>query len=534
MARRRIMVRDVAEILEHWQAGRSIRAIARSLGADRSTIRKYIAAAKAQGYHPGPGGGPPQGWKAWVAETFPGLTERGRNRPTRAELERFREDIIAGLKETNAKTVWQRLKDDKGLTCSYNSLLRYVRRELPGAGKPVRITVLRPDPPPGEEAQLDFGYLGLWPDPLTGKGRRLWAFAMVLSHSRHIYARAVRRMDQVTWLESHVAGFKFWDGVPARLVPDNLKDGILKPDLYDPKFNRGYEELAHHYGCLIDPARAGKPQDKPRVERIIPYIRESFWKGRDFSMLSLEEINHALEQWCLKVAGMRIHGTTRQRPLEVFLSVEKSALKPLPPDPFEIATWYRAKVGDDCHVYVASSGYSVPYQYRGKVLDVRVTNTLVQCFLEHELVKTHLRAGKGKRSTDWNDYPPEKGAFFSRTPDWCRARAARMGEAAKEVVENLLADHLLHHLRQVHGILRLEEKYGSQRLNAACRRALDFGDPGYRTIKTILEKALDQQTAITAPEPAVVKAFLRGPKELFAHITEAKEAFHGQSASPAE
>ena len=121
MARRRIMVRDVAEILEHWQAGRSIRAIARSLGADRSTIRKYIAAAKAQGYHPGPGGGPPQGWKAWVAETFPGLTERGRNRPTRAELERFREDIIAGLKETNAKTVWQRLKDDKGLTYSYNS-----------------------------------------------------------------------------------------------------------------------------------------------------------------------------------------------------------------------------------------------------------------------------------------------------------------------------------------------------------------------------------------------------------------------------
>jgi len=107
-----------------------------------------------------------------------------------------------------------------------------------------------------------------------------------------------------------VAGFDFWGGVPARLVPDNLGSGILKADLYDPKFNRGYEELAHHYGILIDPARAGKPKDKPRVERIVPYIRESFWAGRDF--FSLEEINRGLLQWCLKVAGQRIHGTTRQ------------------------------------------------------------------------------------------------------------------------------------------------------------------------------------------------------------------------------
>lgn len=532
MARRRILVRDVAEIMEHWQAGRSIRAIARSLGADRDTIRRYVRAAGGQGYHPGPGGGPEQGWKAWVTQTFPGLSEQGRQMPTWIELERFREDIIVGLRETNGKTVWQRLRDNKGLTCSYNSFLRYVRWKVPDAGKPARITVRRDDPPPGEEAQIDFGYLGLWEGPLTGKRYRLWAFAMVLAHSRHLFACVVHRMDRVTWVQSHVAGFQFWGGVPARLVPDNLGSGVIKADLYDPKFNRSYEELARHYGCLIDPARAGKPRDKPRIERMVSYIRDSFWKGRTF--LSFEEINQALREWCLKVAGMRIHGTTRQRPLETFLAVEKPVLKPLPRDQFEIATWYQAKVGDDCHVYAASGGYSVPYQYRGKRLDIRISSTLAQCFLDHELIKTHPRAGKGKRSTDWNDYPPEKGAFFSRTPDWCRNKARKMGHAVSEVIEVLLADHLLHHLRQVHGILRLGEKYGERRLDAACRRALDFGDPAYRTIKSILEKGLDQEVAVITGLP-IAGAFLRGPQDLFASIAEeGKEAFYAQSPSPAE
>ena len=309
---------------------------------------------------------------------------------------------------------------------------------------------------------------------------------------------------------------------------------MLKADLYDPKFNRGYEELAHHYGTLIDPARAGKPKDKPRVERIVPYVRESFWAGRDFSGLDLEEINRELLEWCLKVAGQRIHGTIRQRPLEVFLAVEKPTLKPLPQDPFESATWYRAKVGDDCHVYVASGGYSVPYQYRGEFLDVRVARRQVECFLDHELVKTHCRVGKGKRSTDWNDYPPEKGAFFSRTPDWCRAKAAQMGRAVERVVEALLSDHLLHHLRQVHGILRLGEKYGASRLDAACCRALEFGDPRYRTIKNILEKGLDKEIVMATPSPVLSRAFLRGPEELFAPITEIKEVLHDQSASSGE
>lgn len=512
-------MRDAGEILEHWQAGRKTRAIARSLGAGRPTIRKYIAIAEAHGYHPG-GPPPPQGWKAFLQEAAPEVFNPALGSAIFAEIRSRHDQIKEAVADTNLMTAWQRLREGQGLKASYSSFRRYVLKHLPEAMAQTQVTVRREDPPPGDEAQIDFGYLGLWQDPSSGKRCRLWVFAMVLSHSRHMFARAVLHVDQVAWLESHVAAFEFWGGAPARLVSDNLKPGIVKADLYDPQFNRGYEELAHHYGVLIDPARAGKPKDKPRVERIIPYIRDSFWAGRSF--LTLEEINRELLPWCLRVAGLRIHGTTRQRPLEVFGAVEKPALKPLPLEPFEIATWVKAKVGWDCYFYAGGAGYTAPYPYAGKEVMVRLTPRLVHAYFGYELVKTHLRKAKGQRSTDWDDFPPEKAEFFRRTPDWCREQAALLGDEVKKAVEALLDDHLLYHLRQIRGILRMGEKHGASRLNAACSRANAFGDPSFRTIKNILEKGLDREQALATPVVAA-GAFLRGPEELLLPLTFGQE-----------
>ena len=516
-------MRDIAEILEHWQAGRSIRAMARSLGTSRPTVRKYICIAEAHGYRPGqlP---PAEGWRAFLQEAAPEVFDPVAQSRVFAELRSLRGRIEEMLAETSLLTAWQRLREEQHMKASYSSFRRYVQKHLPGFLERPHITVRREDPPPGEEAQIDFGYLGLWDDPASGKKCRLWAFAMVLSHSRHMFACAVQHMDQRAWLESHVAGFEFWGGAPARLVPDNLKPGVLKPDLYDPRLSRGYEEMAHHYGVLIDPARAGKPKDKPRIERMVPYIRDSFWAGRDFS--SFEQINREMAQWCLKVAGQRIHGTTKQRPMEVFSAVERMALKRLPEEPFEMATWTKAKVGWDCYFYAGGAGYTIPYAHAGKEVTVRLTHKLVQAYLGYELVKTHLRVSKGCRATDWDDFPPEKAAFFRRTPDWCRQQAGQMGEEVMKTVESLLEDHLLYHLRQIHGILRLAEKYGPGRLNAACGRANTFGDPSYRTVKTILERGLDQEMALAAPAIAA-GAFLRGPQELLLHLVWPQEVRHG-------
>lgn len=516
VGRRSFAVRDIAEILQHWHAGRPLKAVARSLGIDRKTVRKYAALAQQAGFAAGSGLEPPEGWAAWLDDAYPGLREQSRQQPTSALLDPWREEVLHLLREVPPTTAWRRLHRERGLQVSLPSFRRYVQRHLPEVARPPRVTVRRPDPPPGDEGQVDYEYLGLWQDPWTGRRRMVHAWAMVLSCSRHVFARAVMKMDQQAWLESHIAAFAFFHGAPRRVVPDNLKAGVLRPDLYDPHFNRGYEELARHYGFLIDPARVRKPTDKPRIERILSFLRADFWRGRSFE--SLAAINAALEVWCREVAGQRVHGTTGQRPQEIFHRVEQPALLPLPAAPFDLAQWTQAKVARDCHIQVGGAWYSIPSRYVGKTLAVRLTSSLVQAFLEHQLIKTHVRVSKGQRSTDWDDYPPEKAAFFRRTPDWCRAQARGLGPAVASAVGALLAVHALHHLRQAQGVLRLGEKYGPTRLDAACARALAFGDPAYRTIKTILERGLEGEAASLPVQTTLAGAFLRGPQELLATL----------------
>ena len=146
-------------------------------------------------------------------------------------------------------------------------------------------------------------------------------------------------------------------------------------------------------------------------------------------------------------------------------------------------------------------------------MDVKLGSRTVEIYLDSNLLKTHPRGEKWRRVTDWNDYPPEKAAFFQRTPEWYRHKASTIGIATKETIDSLLKLHAFHYLRQCQGILRLEEKYGAERLERACTRANAFGDPGYRTVKTILERELDKQTPLFEPIREA-GAFLRGPEEL--------------------
>jgi transposase len=518
MVRRSFTVRDIAEILTHWQAGRPLRQIARSLGVDRNTVRKYVDLAVRLGYRPGEVRFSLQEWSAIVAEHAPELAEPARHSLVFAEIRRYHEAIVAGLQANTASTVWQRLRDEQGLQASQRSFHRYIERYVPDHLPRAQATVRRDDPPPGQEAQVDFGYLGLWPDPKLGKARKLWAFVMILSYSRHMFVYVVTRLDQSAWLQAHVAAFAFFAGAPDILVIDNLTPGVLHPDLYDPKLNRGYAELAAHYGVLIDPCRVAHPKDKPRVERPMRYIRDSFFAGRTFG--NLDEINQAAAKWCLSVAGERLHRTTRQRPLDLFLREEAAALHALPAQPFELVTWTQGKVARDCHVQIGRILYSVPYRYIGQTLAVRVSSRTVEFYLDQELVKTHLRSPDGRRQTDWNDYPPEKAQFFRRNPDWCRAQAGRLGPAVAHVVEALLAQHALHFLRQCQGIIRLAERYGPGRLNAACQLALAYGDPTYQTVRNILHNAREGQDPLpwlTGPDAsAVTGAYLHGPERLFA------------------
>ena len=364
---------DITEILVHWHAGRSISEIARSLGVDRNTVRKYTAAAQEAGMQPGDQPLGATRWAEFVREWFPHLVSTELQHPRFAEIAPYHELIGEMLKTNTVTTVHQRLRDERGLGVSITTFRRYVWATMPNhQANRARVTVRKDDPPPGQEAQIDYGYLGQWIDPATGRIRRVWAFVMVLSASRHLFVRPVLAMTLAAWVQAHVGALGFFGGAPRRLVTDNLKASVVRPDLYDPKLNRTYAELASHYGMLIDPARARKPKDKPRVERPIPYVRDSFFAGRDFP--SLEAMQQAAVTWSLEVAGRRAcRPLGGAQPLAVFQATERPVLLVLPAEPYELAVWATPKVAADCHISVDGALYSVPWRLVGRRVDVRST-----------------------------------------------------------------------------------------------------------------------------------------------------------------
>jgi transposase len=215
-------------------------------------------------------GGPPvsaERWAELAREWFPELADTRLRQVTWPAIGEHRDYIVDQLAAgVTMATIHQRLADERGLAVPVASLRRYAAANLPEEARRSQVTVLRLVPAEaGQEAQVDYGQLGRWTDPRTGRRHVVNAFAMVLCCSRMLFVRPVIVMDQRAWTECHVAAFGFFGGVPPRLVPDNLRTGVDRPGLYDPRINRSYAELAAHYDCLVDPAQPRKPTDKPLV-----------------------------------------------------------------------------------------------------------------------------------------------------------------------------------------------------------------------------------------------------------------------------
>ncbi len=248
----------------------------------------------------------------------------------------------------------------------------------------------------------------------------------------------------------------------------------------------------------------------------MPYIRDSFWRGREFT--SLAEMQRAALLWCVEVAGQRsCRSLDGAAPASVFAVVEAEALQPLPVKAFVLATWATALVGPDIHAKVGKTIYSVPWRLIGQRLDARCTATVVQFFHNGTLVATHGRKPKGKQ-TDFGHYPPEKIAFRMRTPTWCRTRAMEIGPACVEVIAGLLEVNALFRLRAAQGVLGQADKHTPQRLEAACAKAIAVGDPSYRTVKGILTAGVETEPAPPGTGDGGAAAHLHGPVRLFANV----------------
>jgi transposase len=498
-------------MFRHWNAGRSQVQIYQALNIDRKTIRKYLAPALAEGLQPTPDEMfDEEAWRARIQRWFPELvdpTARALTWPQIAAHHQWIADQLAV--PVTVATIAQRLRDDHQVEVSESTVRRYIATTFTEARLEDRVTVPRGAVEPGSEAQIDYGKLGMWCDPVSGRRVAVWVFAMILSCSRALFVQPILKMDQGSWNASHVAAFEFFGGVPARLVCDNLKTGVDRADLYDPQINLAYAELATFYGTLIDPARARKPKDKPRIERPMPYIRDSFFAGREFT--SLAQMQAEALRWTTEVYGVHKHrGLDGQTPASVFTALEADALIPLPPRPFEPVIYTIGRVAPDCHVKSGKALYSVPWRLMGQHATVRTAGDMVQIFCNDTVVATHVLHLSG-RSTNFEHYPPHKIAHTLRSVTWCRTQAEQIGPGAVAIVAELSTVNAIHRLRAIQGIIRLREKYGDTRLDAACARALAIGDPHYRTVKGILVAGTehgDDPPHQLAPAPP---AMLRGP-----------------------
>jgi transposase len=313
------------------------------------------------------------------------------------------QELIEKLRQEGVEiaAIRERLKE-RGFAGSYSAVYRYVRKLEPLTPE---VTV-RVETRPGEEIQVDFGYAGLMIDPDTGKLRKTWVFVATLSWSRHQYAEFVFDQKVETWLRLHRNTFSFLNGVPTRVVIDNLKAAIIRACWHDPQAQQSYRECAEHYGFLIDPCRPRTPKHKGKVEQGgVHYVKRNFLGGREPTTIT--QANRDVLRWVMTTAGQRIHGTTKEKPLERY-ETERTALLPLPNTPYDMAVWKQLKLHRDCYVVFEQSYYSAPFRLVGQQLWVRGGTQEVQIYTnDYQLVATHPRAQRpGRRLTHPDHLPP--------------------------------------------------------------------------------------------------------------------------------
>lgn len=511
---------DIHELVRLLRDGASDRDVPQLLRLNRRTVARYRRWAQTEGVLDGPVPSV-RDLEERLARTLPPALP-----PQQVStVEPYREEILAyRARGMEVAAIRARLEEVhghaisySGHAISYSAVWRLVRR----VAVPTPETFVRVEVPPGSEAQVDFGYAGRTIDPATGALRKTWAFVMVLSCSRHLYAELVFDQRVETWLLCHRHAFECFGGVPERVVLDNLKAAILHASVHDPTVQRAYRECALHYGFRIDPNPPRAPHLKGKVEQGgVHFVTRNFLAGRDPA--TLPDLNRKLRQWTLTVAGERVHGTTKEAPLDRFALVERAALRPVPPTPYDLAVWKQATRHRDCHLVFDRAFYSAPYRLVGQRLWIRGGARLVEIFsLDHVLIATHDRATRpGDRKTNLAHLPPHKLPGLLANRDTCRAQAAALGPATAAVVERLLAHQPEDRLRSAQRRLRLGTTMGQARLEHACARALHFETPDYLTVRRIVAAGLEAACLPTAVVPAQTPplTFVRRPQEFAASL----------------
>jgi hypothetical protein len=334
--------------------------------------------------------------------------------------------------------------------------------------------MVRIEMPPAQETQLDYGKVGLLFDVAEGRNRTVHAFCGVLSHSRLPFVQFAFSQDERMFAGSIVDMVEYYDGVTEFLSMDNLKAGVIKPDLYDPTLNKSLAELADHYGVFINTCRVATPTDKAKVERFIPVARELFRKLKYLHPTAdIRTLNGLALDWCREEYGKREHGTTKRPPMEVFMTTEKSRLKPLPAERFETPQWKEAPVHPDQFFTYAGKRYSLPSFYKHKRVWIRENGRILRVFYDQRLVREYVMTAKMVNYVP-EDFPETVREMMNGGyPRYLLDQSRVFGEDAFNLVESVLSPHAYLNARRARGMLTVMEKHAAYPyFNEICRSAL--------------------------------------------------------------
>jgi transposase len=438
-----------------WELGKSKSEIARVTGHDWKTVNKVIK-----------------------------NIESGHEEPARKEQQSiigpYKEKIVQMLEEGLSGVRVHEEISARGFSGSYEAVKKYISKLKRSEDIFVRVHT-----PAGQEAQVDFGYVGKTPDN-EGKRRKTWVFNMRLSYSRLDYYEKVYDQRVETFIGCHINAFEYFRGIPEIVKIDNLKAAILEANFYEPVYQRMYRDFAQYYGFRPVPCRIYHPNDKGKVESGIKYVKGNFFAGRKFK--DGADCDRQLRQW-LEKANRRIHGTTRSVPFEVFEKEEQPRLLSLPCSRYQLATVGTRIVYHDCHIFVDYNYYSVPFEYVGREVEIELGENLLKVYHKGKQIALHPRvSGRGQFSTTKSHYPKYKRYAETEYQEKYQTKMAQIGPFAEQLFFLIVAENDSYWAKPVKGILSLTKKYSPQVVNLACKRALAYGAYHYQTVKKICEK----------------------------------------------
>ena len=498
MPQKRLLMRQLREILRlHFEAGLSERQIARICLVGKGTVRRYLKRVAAAGLvWPLPADLDDASLEKQLLPPPPPALPGGRPLP---DWVAFHKELKS-RKNVTLALLWEEYRETYPDGYNYSwfcDLYRSWARKLD--------VVLRQEHRAGEKMFVDHaGQTVPVTDAHSGEAQQAYVFVAVLGASNYTYAEATWTRGLWDWIGSHVRAFEFFGGTTTLIIPDNWRSGVTSPCFYEPELNRTYSDLAIHYGVGILPARPRRARDKAKAEQGVQVVQRWILAAlRKRQFFSLAELNEAIAELLAKLNQRPFRKMPDSR-AELYRSIDRPALKPLPARPYVFAEWKKARVNLDYHVELDGHYYSTPYQLVGKEVELRYTGTTVEVLYQGKRVASHVRSHKAHASTTLAAHRPKSHQqYLEWTPSRMIEWAGKIGPFTARLVEAMLAEkpHPEMGYRSALGVIRLGRKYGAERVEAACTRAVRLKVHRYQSVKSMLATGLDQQ-----PLPQLVPA----------------------------